>query len=110
MTIHKIKIYFKVVLICIILSAILVFMFSNTEQVKVKFLGWQLCSIPTYSFILIVGNGGGVLYLLFGRARRVFKDLRQLRQEAKVRQKLVSEVKEEIASGTTEPESNPKQQ
>ena len=105
---YKIKTYGKVTGIVSVLAVALLFMFSNMQQVTVKFLWFEIWQVPTYAFIFLVANGGIAVFLICRRMGKAFRDMRQLRHESKAQQSLITEVKQQVqkdeASQTKQPE------
>ena len=93
---RKIKLYTKLSLMGLVLLFVLVFMFSNTDKVTVKFLTKEIYTVPTFAFIFIVANGGVGVFLIIKGLRKVLGDYRRMRREEKTRQAMVDDVKKQI--------------
>lgn len=96
MTWRKFKLYTKLTLIGLVLLIVLMFMFSNTQTVTVKFLFWEICSVPNFAFIFIVANLGILVFLVIKGLRKVLGDYRRMRREERTRQAMVDDVKRQV--------------
>ena len=106
---YKIKTYGKVTGIISVLLVALLFMFSNMQQVTVKFLWFEIWQVPTYAFIFLVANGGIVVFLICRRMGTAFRDMRQLRHERKAHQELIKDVKQQVHNDAASPAKQPEQ-
>ena len=84
----KIKTYTKLTIIGLVVLAAIIFMASNGSDVEVRFLGWTIFKRPLWLFILIVGNVGGLFYLLMKQLRRVIVEIKAIRREKQASHRL----------------------
>ncbi|KPK75458.1 MAG: hypothetical protein AMJ79_11165 [Phycisphaerae bacterium SM23_30] len=90
---HKLKTYAKLGGVIVLTVFIVMFMASNTEPVRVKFLWKQILVLPTYTYTFFAANAGIFIFLVARKLRKLFRDIKQLRQEEKTRQRLAAEIK-----------------
>jgi uncharacterized integral membrane protein len=93
---RKIKVYGRLVFISLFVLIILIFIFSNSEKVEVKFFTWKTHSLPLYLLLLITANAGIGFYLVSRRIGKVIKDVRTLRHESRQQKSVVKEIKNEV--------------
>lgn len=105
-TAHKVKIYAKVTALGLLALFVLLFIASNTEPVKVKFLWKEIVELPTYYFMVICGTGGIVVFLVGRKVRKVIGEVKLLRQEQKAQKRLVSELSAKVNEEREKPEQN----
>jgi uncharacterized integral membrane protein len=82
---EKIKVYTKLSFICLVILAALIFMRSNTKQVKISFLAWSLGEVPVWLLIVLAGLVGIAVFLIVRRISSVLRDFRRIRTESKTR-------------------------
>jgi len=88
---HKIKVYARLTVIVLVLLAVLLFMFSNSQTVSIEFLVWKLWEVPAYALIFLSANMGIVVFLVSRRIRRAVKDIQNVRREDRSRCELINE-------------------
>ena len=91
MTMHKFKVYAKLVGIGLVVLVALLFMVSNRQTVAVRFAFWQLWQAPLFALIFAAASLGVIVFLTTRRMRRVIGDVRHLRREEKARKELVGQ-------------------
>jgi len=95
MTLLKIKTYAKLAGICLVVLFVVHFMWSNNQRVTIRLFWRDL--VEVYMFYVIIGSAssGAIIFLFARKFRKLWKDLMQIRQEEKTRQKLAAEIKSE---------------
>ena len=96
MTLLKIKTYAKLTGICLVVSFIVHFMWSNSEQVPVRVFWREVAHVPLFYVIIASASSGVIIFLFARKFRKLWKDLMQIRQEEKTRQKLAAEIKSDV--------------
>jgi len=95
MSLHKIKIYARLVVVLLLFLVVVIFIASNSGTVAVKFLGWTIWQAPGYAFIFSVAILGIVIFLIAGKVRKVITDVRDLQRERKISRHLIEQSKQE---------------
>ena len=98
MTLLKIKTYAKLGGIILVVSFIMHFMWSNSERVPVRVFWREVANVPLFYVIIASASSGAIIFLFARKFRKLWKDLRQIRQEEKTRQKLTAEIKSEVVN------------
>ena len=80
---ERIKVYTKLSFVCLVILAGIMFIGSNRDPVKIKFLGWTLVETWAWLVIVLAGLVGVGVCVVFGRTSTVLRDVRRLRQESK---------------------------
>ena len=96
MSFHKIKVYARLTVIVLVLLAVLLFMFSNSQTVSIEFLVWKLWEVPAYALIFLSANMGVVVFLVSRRIRRAVKDIQNVRREDSTHRELINDSKTEV--------------
>jgi len=91
MTMHKFKVYSKLIGIGLVVLVALLFMVSNREPVAVKFAFWQIWEAPLFALIFAAASLGVIVFLVTRRIRKVFGEVRDLWREEKARKELVDQ-------------------
>lgn len=79
---QRIKVYTKLIFICLVLLAALIFICSNNQPVTISFLGWRLVEgIGAWLLMVLAGLAGIVVFLIAGRTSSLLRDFRRLRSE-----------------------------
>ena len=105
MTLLKIKTYAKLGGIILVVSFIVHFMWSNSERVPVRVFWREVANVPLFYVIIASASSGAIIFLFARKFRKLWKDLRQIRQEEKTRQKLTAEIKSEVVNEQNEKSS-----
>lgn len=82
---QKIKVYTKLIFICVVILAALVFIVSNGRLVTISLGWWKLAEIRTWLLIVLAGVAGIVVFLAVGRISSLLQDFRRLRGKANKR-------------------------
>ncbi len=93
MSFNKIRVYANLSIVILVLAVVLIFLLSNTQIVKVKFLGWTLWESKSYTLIFASANLGIVFFLVSKRIKLIIGQMRELKKEKKLRNKIEHEVK-----------------
>ncbi len=95
MSIKKIRLYANITLVALVAAVVIIFLLSNREIVAVKFLGWELWKSPLYTLIFASANLGIISFLVGKRISLIIKQLKEVRKEKKIRQRLQKEMQAE---------------
>ena len=99
-TARKIKVYFKLTALGLILIYVLLFLILNREKVELHFVFAKTRRLPIFLFALSMMGFGVLLYRVRKWISKIIHDVRQMRRDEKVRQELVDEVKKESKGKT----------
>jgi len=92
-TARKIKVYFKLTLISLALTYVLIFLILNRQKIELHFVFWKTRRLPIFLFALSMMGFGVLLYRVRTWFSRIIRDVRQMRRDEKMRQELVEQVK-----------------
>ena len=97
MSLNKIRVYVNLSIVILVLAVVVIFLLSNTQEVKVKFLGWTLWTSKSYTLIFASANLGILFFLVSKRIKLIIGQMRELKKEQKLRDKIAKEIKNESA-------------
>lgn len=106
MSIYKVKTYTKLIAMMVVLLVVVIFMASNSDKVKIKFLWWDIWHAPTFALILVSASLGATFILVSRQIRNVISEVSNLRRDEKTRQKLLEQLKQKAKQ---EQKQEPKQ-
>ena len=93
MNLNKIRVYVNLSIVILVAAVVLIFLLSNTQEVKVKFLGWELWNSKSYTLIFASANLGIVFFLVSKRIKLIIGQMRELKKEKKLRDIIEQKVK-----------------
>ena len=93
---HKIKTYGRLTGIGLVILGTVLFILSNREPVTVRFLAWEWVTLPLYAFILFVAVGGIVLLWIVRKIGSTLRDVRKLRQEKAMANRMVQKIRQDV--------------
>ena len=92
MGLKKIRVYVNLSIVILVLAVVVIFLLSNRQDVEVKFLGWTLWTSKSYTLIFASANLGIVFFLVTKRIKLVIGQMRELKKEKKLRDKIAKEI------------------
>ena len=99
-TARKIKVYFKLTVLCLVLIYVLLFLILNREKVGLNFIFFKIKPRPIIFFGLFMMGFGALLYRVRTWISKIFREVKQMRRDEKMRQELVNQVKNESKGKT----------
>jgi len=103
MSLHKVKVYSKLIAIVVLALVAVLFMIANRHLTKVNILWFTSYELPTYAFVFIVANAGIFIFLVIRRVRKIITDVRHLRREERARRELAGQLKQQMAEKPDSP-------
>ncbi len=106
MTGRKLQVYLRLGGVSFVILMLLIFVFSNTQPISIRFLWWKTPEIPLFWFTVIAANFGIIISWIFRRMCKIIHDIRLVRQDEKTRQQLINEVRRETDHKKTQDNPN----
>ena len=92
---RKIKVYFKLTALGLILIYVLLFLILNREKVELHLVFAKTRRLPLFLFALSMMGFGVLLYRVRKWISKIIRDVGQMRRDEKMRLELVDQVKKE---------------
>ncbi len=99
-TAGKIKVYFKLTVLGLVLIYVVLFFILNREKVELHLVFTKTRQLPLFLFALSMMGFGVLLHRVRKWIGKIIRDIQQMRRDEKMRQELVGQVKKESQGKT----------